>query len=104
MSSYHTEALANADIFTVMGSIYAEVARYDAAITSGQADVARQAAKRAEELIDFSEQLEQLNEAQKLEIKEFNKLFVARVKDAKKSALDSYLLPFAVAARLRQFA
>jgi len=103
MSDYHTRVLANADIFTVMGSIYAEIARYDSALASEQVDTAMQAAERTQELIHFSSGLKQLNKAQKMEIKELGRLFAHLSKTAKKSELDGYLLPFAVAQRLRQF-
>lgn len=96
--------LKQADIFTVMGSVYAEVARYDNAIAQGQTEQARQAADRAEEIIAFSQQLQQINAAQKQEIKKFRTVFFERAKKAQKSDLDAYLMPFAVAARLRQFA
>jgi len=102
MSSYHTNSLVDADIFMIMGSIYAEVARYDSAISLNNTEMARQAAKRAQEIIDFSQKLEQIKPAQKLEIAKFNSLFLERVKESKKTMLDNYLLPFAVSARLRQ--
>lgn len=101
MNNYHTAALANAGIFTIMGSIYAEVARYDSAVTAKQFDQAEQAAGRAQEIIDYSQSLNQINHAQKLEIKKFNAVFDQQVKNVQKSELDDYLLPFASAARLR---
>lgn len=102
MSNYHTKALASAGIFTVMGSIYAEVTRYDSAIMAKQFDQAQQAVARAQEIIDYSQSLKQINHAQKLEIKKFNAIFDQQVKQVSKSELDSYLLPFAIGARLRQ--
>lgn len=102
MSNYHTNALVGADIFTIMGSIYAEVSRYDYAIDSGQPDQAQQAVNRAGEIVEFAQILKQINAAQKLELNAFFKFFQSRVKDYKKSQLDDYLLPFAVSARLRQ--
>jgi ribosomal protein L33 len=102
MSNYHTKALANADIFTIMGSIYAEVARYDSAIASRQSEQSMQAVKRADELIVYAQSLNQINKAQKLEIKKFAEVFKNRVKNCKKSELDNYLLPFAITARTRQ--
>lgn len=102
MSNYHTKALAQADIFTIMGSIYAEVARYDSAITAGQAEQAAQAALRAREIIDFAQKLDHLNAAQKQEIKLFRNLFLLRAEEYKMSELGNYLMPFAVAARRRQ--
>lgn len=104
MSNYHTNALQNADVFTVMGSIYAEVARYDSAISSGDTAGAAQAAARATELVNFSDQLKQINPAQKQEIQKFNELFTERAKKSQKSQLDNYLMPFAMAARMRQLA
>ena len=104
MSNYHTQALAKADIYTVMGSIYAEVARFDSAIASGQTEQAQQAAARAKEITDYAQKLKQLSVSQKREIAVMSKLFSQRVKEAKKSGLDDYLLPFAVSARMRQFA
>ncbi len=103
MSNYHTKALVDADIFTIMGSIYAEVARYDSAVTAKQFDLAEQAAARAQEIMDYSQSLKQINHAQKLEIKKFNDVFDQQAKQIKKSELDNYLLPFATQARLRQF-
>ncbi len=103
MSNYHTEALTHADIFTVMGSIYAEVARYDSAIVANQPEQAAQAIVRAKEIIDFSQSLKQINGAQKQEIKMLNNILSKRIKKSHKSELDDYLLPFAVAARMRQF-
>lgn len=102
MSKYHTQALTNVDIFTVMGSIYAEVARYDSAISSNQSEQASQAVTRAKEIIEFVSTLQQINEAQKQEIKKFSVLFYNRAKKSEKSGLDDYLLPFAIAARRRQ--
>lgn len=102
MSNYHTKALVNAGIFTIMGSIYAEVARYDSAVAAKQFDLAEQAAARAQEIIDYSQSLKQINHAQKLEIKKFNDVFDKQVKQVRKSGLDNYLLPFAIGARLRQ--
>lgn len=103
MSSYHVEALAQADIFTFMGSIYAEVARYDSAVAAGQVEQANQAVVRAQEIIDFAKQAKHINAAQKAEIEVFDNLFLRRVRETKKSGLDDYLLPFAVSARRRQF-
>lgn len=102
MSSYHTKALANADIFNIMGSIYAEVARYDSAIDSRRFEQASQAVKRADELIKYAQNLKQINTAQKLEIKKLSEVFRARAKEHRKSGLDSYLLPFTMSARMRQ--
>jgi len=102
MSNYHTQSLGDADIFTVMGSIYAEVARYDSALTAGRMEQADQAAERAQEIIDFSQKLEQINPAQKLELTQFNKLFMERVNESKRSGLDGYLMPFAMTARLKK--
>jgi len=102
MSKYHTDSLAEADIFVIMGSIYAEVARYDSALVSSNTEMAAQAVKRAQEIIDFSQELEQLNSAQKREITVFNNVFIDKVKESKKTMLDSYLMPFAISARLRQ--
>lgn len=103
MSKYHTQALVGADVFTVMGSIYAEVARYDSAVQADQPELASQAVTRAEEIMSFAQDLRQLNPAQKMELKELGIVFLERVSQHRKSELDSYLLPFAVAARLRQF-
>jgi len=102
MSSYHTQALIGADIFTVMGSIYAEVGRYDSAVQSGQSEQALQAAERAQEIINFAQSLRHINKAQKLEIKMFDNVFKQVIKKQQKSKLDDYLLPFAVAARKNQ--
>ncbi len=101
MSNYHTEVLAKADIFTVMGSVYAEVSRYDTAIASGNNDQARQASGRAQEIIEFAQNLRHINQAQKKEIKQFNSAFLKQAKASKASGLDNYLMPFAVAARMR---
>ncbi len=101
MSSYHADALKNADIFTVMGSIYAEVARYDSAIASNKIDQAKQAIVRANELVEYSQQLKQINRAQKLEIQKFYVVFLQRTQKFKMSNLDNYLLPFALASRRR---
>lgn len=103
MNSYHTQALANANIFTIMGSIYAEVARYDSAINAHQPEQAKQAIKRAQEIIEFSKSLKQINDAQQQEIRVFDSVLSERSKTSRKSELDNYLLPFAVAARMRQF-
>lgn len=103
MSSYHTNSLKNADVFMVMGSIYAEVARYDSAISVGKYDQADQAFARAMELIDFAKTASNLNHAQKLEIQEFGTLFTQKAETHSKSNFDNYLMPFAMAARLRQF-
>ncbi len=102
MSNYHTQSLANADIFTIMGSIYAEVARYDSALTSDQFDQADKAVKRAQEIVNFAQKLEQVKPAQKLELTQFNRLFMKRVKELKNSGLDNYLMPFAMTARLNK--
>lgn len=102
MSNYHTSSLKNADIFMVMGSIYAEVVRYDSALSSKQNERADQAIARAKELIDYSLSLDSLNEPQKKEIQIFSSLLNRRVKQNQKSNLDSYLMPFAIGARLRQ--
>ena len=103
MSSYHTSSLKNADVFTVMGSVYAEVARYDSAISADQYEQANQAISRAMELINFSQSLGLFNRAQKMEIKKFGSLLRQRAKQHKKSNLDGYLMPFAMGARMRQF-
>ncbi len=103
MSDYHTKALKDADIFTIMGSIYSEVARYDSSILAGHREQADQAITRAKEIIDFSHSSNKINIAQKMEIKIFDSLLDDIVKRGKKSNLDSYLMPFAVAARIRQF-
>ncbi|MEK7602846.1 MAG: hypothetical protein AAB459_01195 [Patescibacteria group bacterium] len=103
MSNYHTNSLKNADVFTVMGSVYAEVARYDSAIGADQADQADQAILRAMELIDFSQNLNTLNAAQKMEIDRFGSLLKDRAKLRENSNFDDYLMPFALAARMRQF-
>jgi hypothetical protein len=102
MSSYHTNSLKNADVFTVMGSVYAEVARYDTAIGAEQYEQANQAIDRAMELIDFSQKLSSLNAAQKMEIETFGSLLQDRVKLRQKSKFDDYLMPFAMTARMRQ--
>lgn len=102
MNKYHTSSLDRADIFTVMGSIYAEVSRYDTAIRSGNFEQADQASKRANELIEYTQELSQLNLSQKLEIKAFSEVYKKKVKACKTSQLDSYLMPFALASRLRQ--
>jgi len=102
MSNYHTASLADADVFAIMGSIYAEVARYDTAIKSDNIDQASQAAERAQEIIHFSQGLTQINPAQKSEILRFNDVLSERVKHRELSMMDDYLLPFAVSARLRQ--
>lgn len=101
MSSYHTDTLKEADIFTVMGSIYAEVARYDSAIASNKIDQAKQAIVRADELVKYSQQLKQINRAQKLELQKFYEVFLLRTQKLKTSNLDDYLLPFAMASRRR---
>jgi hypothetical protein len=103
MRNYHTQALAGADIFTIMGSIYAEVARYDSAIRAGQQELAAQAVARAEEIVVFAQKLRQLSSPQKMELKKFDSFFLEKVKHRQQSGLDDYLLPFAVAARMRQF-
>lgn len=103
MSNYHTNALEEANIFTIMGSVYAEVARYDSAINAGQSEQASRAVSRALEIITFTQKLKQINLAQKQEIKKFSQVFLEKVKQSKKSDLDNYLMPFAVSARLRQF-
>lgn len=103
MNNYHTKALEGADIFTVMGSVYAEVARYDSALDNKQLDLAHQAAERASDIINYVQGLEQLSAAQKLEIKMLSNIFLQQTKEFKKSGLDNYLLPFAVGARMRQF-
>jgi len=103
MSNYHTASLFDSDIFTLMGSIYAEVARYDTAINSDDEEQANNAAKRAQEIIDFSLKLEQVKPAQKLEIFKLREIFNEKVEFSKASMLDDYLMPFAVSARLRQF-
>lgn len=102
MSKYHTASLDNVDIYTVMGSIYAEVSRYDSAIRSKNFEQAVQASKRANELIEYAQELSQLNSSQKLEVKAFSEVFKKKVKASKQSQLDSYLMPFALASRLRQ--
>lgn len=102
MSSYHTDALIGADIFTIMGSVYAEVSRYDHAIDSGQLDQAQQAVTRADEIIEYAQNLKQINSAQKIEIRKFREVFKKLAKESKKSELDNYLLPFAMTARMRQ--
>jgi len=63
---------------------------------------ADQAAKRAQEIVDFVQSLKQIKPAQKLELAQFNKLFMERVKESKISELDSYLMPFAMTARLNR--
>ena len=103
MSNYHTNSLKKADIFTVMGSICAEVARYDSAISAGQKEQARHAVDRAKELIGFAQGLSQINTAQTREIEQFSAVFLDRAKGYKKSGLHDYLLPYAVSARMRQF-
>ncbi|MDQ2973386.1 MAG: hypothetical protein M3Q79_02805 [bacterium] len=95
-------SLVHADIFTVMGSVCAEVARYDSALSNSRADQAKQAVSRAEEIMNFSQKLAQLNSAQKLEINKFRDYFLYKVKNSEKSGSEKYLLPFATAARLRQ--
>ncbi|MDQ3158718.1 MAG: hypothetical protein M3P98_01090 [bacterium] len=102
MSNYHTSSLQSADIFVVMGSVYAEVARYDSAINAGQHEQANQAISRAKELLNFSQSSKKINSAQKIEIKQVGVLLAERAKQYKKSNLDDYLMPFAIAARLRQ--
>lgn len=102
MSNYHTSALLHADIFTVMGSIYAEVARYDMALSVGQSELATQAVARAKEIMNFAQTLSCLNYAQKREIKVFEGVLLSRTVQSQKSMLDSYLLPFAVAARTQR--
>ncbi len=102
MSSYHTNALEGADIFTVMGSVYAEVARYDTAISLKQPEMANQAIARAEEIINYTQSLARLNGAQKKEVKQFGILLSKIANKGQKSNLDSYLMPFAVAQRMRQ--
>jgi hypothetical protein len=103
MSSYHTNSLKDADVFTFMGSVYAEVARYDTAIGAGQYEQANQAIDRAMELIDFSQNSSSLNAAQKMEIEKFGSLLRRLAKQRKKSRFDDYLMPFAMTARMRQF-
>lgn len=103
MSNYHTQALASADIFTIMGSIYAEVARYDSAIATNRPQQAVQAIERAQEIIDFSQSLGQITSAQKQEVKTFSNVLAKRTTKSYKTNLDDYLLPFAIAARMRQF-
>lgn len=71
MSNYHTSSLIGADVFLVMGSIYAEVARYDSAIVSGKDQLALQASNRAKEIVDFANISDKLNNAQKREIEVF---------------------------------
>ncbi|MFT4532472.1 MAG: Na+/phosphate symporter [Candidatus Saccharimonadales bacterium] len=102
MSNYHTQSLADADIFTIMGSVYAEVARYDSALTSDRLDQADQAAKRAQEIVDYAKELEQIKPAQKLELTQFNNLFMDRVNESKISGLDNYLMPFAMTERMHR--
>lgn len=104
MSKYHTASLDNVDIFTVMGSIYAEVSRYDSAIRSKNFEQAVQASKRANELIEYALDLKQINLPQKKEIKIFSEVLRQQVKASKQSQLDSYLMPFALASRKRQAA
>lgn len=103
MSNYHTQSLAQADVYTIMGSIYAEVARYDSALEAGHKDLAQQAASRAKEIMNFAQKLHQINPAQKMELKQFGNIFLEHVKAQRQTKLDSYLLPFAIAARMRQF-
>ncbi len=102
MSSYHTKALADADIFTVMGSIYAEVARYDSALSAGEVEAAHQAIGRAEELVRAANGFKKLNDAQKKEIKQFSQVLAARTRASIKSGLGDYLMPFALAARMHR--
>ncbi len=101
MSSYHTSALLGADVFTLMGSIYAEVARYDSALKSGDTRLAKAAASRADELVDFALKSEFVNPAQKLEVQKFQEVFKQNYQKNQPSNLDSYLMPFAVGARIR---
>ena len=103
MNSYHTMSLEEADIFTTMGSVYAEVARYDSAISAGHQETAHQAIARANELINYSKSSNRINSAQKKEMDKFSLLLNHIAKQGKKTNLDNYLMPFAVGARMRQF-
>lgn len=85
----------------VMGSIYAEVARYDSAIASNKIDQAKQAIVRTNELVKYSQKLTQINRAQKLELQKFYDVFLQRTQNSEISNLDDYLLPFAMASRRR---
>lgn len=102
MSNYHTAVLEDADIFIIMGSIYAEISRYDSAIEKKQFDLADQASARAGEIIAYAGEASQLNKAQKAEIEQFKSQLLQKTMAHKKSGMDNYLLPYAVAARLRQ--
>ncbi len=100
MSKYHTSSLDDADVFTFMGSIYAEVARYDAAMRAKNQELADLAVARADELIGHSSGMSRLNAAQKKEVNKFAEVFAMRVKANTTSGLDGYLMPFAVAQRM----
>ncbi len=104
MSNYavNRERWAQLSIFAQMGNIYAEVGRSLSAKSRDQQQVAQQAAVRAFDLFDATaEHLAQLQSPRLKEVLRAREMFAADFfSDANESTLESYLLPFATAARM----
>lgn len=103
MHSYtvNRDKWAQLSIFAQMGNVYAEVGRSFAAKRRGQQQAADQAAIRALDLFDATvEHLTQLQSPKLKEVLRVRELFALDFfSDASESTLESYLSPFAIAAR-----
>lgn len=92
------------NIFEQMGNIYSEVGRTFNAKKANDIAAADSAAERALDLFDAtSEQLAAEKSPRLKELLRVREIFAGEYLTAKETSLDEYLMPFAIAARLRQF-